>query len=559
MSLALTTPGRLGFYLDYSERTTPGDHTFYPRRTHGSAGAVGCTWTAYDASGQLDTGTLSWDDESLDIKTITVNIPSKSDGDHRCWVILSAPTGGAVLHHNVTIAYGVIDDDTISVNHATDSLFIDVAAVGGGTGTQGDPFNGWPGVVNNITSSIKYVYIKGQITPDGTYTNPGGTDTNTKYLQITTAFAGRTSESDRLVIRNWPGFVGGLDGNGDTGTAGFGCFNDGIDYITTRRLTVNDLDTSGGSSTATTKCFYMWPKGQQDYWTTERVDIDGVNSLATSATAAYYTDGTSGNGRLGHKLWRVTGNNITYNNGANKLNFAETYNSADMSFQRCTLGTNCGEIYQKQGQPLGAALSISFCLIQTGHIRMSTQGSWQCPPASIIEHNVFDTPGQTSLAYPPIRYDNNGSNTTASDKHWIVGNVFYNFPDYSTSAVVDVWDDEYTNVVMLMNIFDRCHDMWQYQFGVTITPEISDYQQLYDNVSTETVYVSNTNYSGLANIQGAGYEANSNNTDPQLTNPGAGDFTLGGGSPCIAAGIPDGLGSNIDMGAYPSGVEVVGA
>jgi hypothetical protein len=43
MSLSLTTAGRLGFFIDYSELETVGTHNFYVTRTHGSQGAVGCT------------------------------------------------------------------------------------------------------------------------------------------------------------------------------------------------------------------------------------------------------------------------------------------------------------------------------------------------------------------------------------------------------------------------------------------------------------------------------------------------------------------------------------
>ena len=58
LSVPLSGAGRIGFYLDYSMRSSVGDHTFYVCRTHGTTGAVGVTWTAYDASGQLDTGTV---------------------------------------------------------------------------------------------------------------------------------------------------------------------------------------------------------------------------------------------------------------------------------------------------------------------------------------------------------------------------------------------------------------------------------------------------------------------------------------------------------------------
>ena len=54
MSIALTTAGRLGFYIDYSELATTGTHTFYVTRTHGTAGAVSC---GYTTGGDAHTGT----------------------------------------------------------------------------------------------------------------------------------------------------------------------------------------------------------------------------------------------------------------------------------------------------------------------------------------------------------------------------------------------------------------------------------------------------------------------------------------------------------------------
>ena len=45
LSISLTTAGRAGFYMDYSELSAAGTHKFYICRTHGTTGAVGATYT----------------------------------------------------------------------------------------------------------------------------------------------------------------------------------------------------------------------------------------------------------------------------------------------------------------------------------------------------------------------------------------------------------------------------------------------------------------------------------------------------------------------------------
>ena len=132
LSLALSGPGRIGFYIDYSERTSPGEHVFYVCRTHGTEGAVGATYTSYGDAHMVVTGSVSWADGEADIKRFKINVPSKpSPGEHRIWVQLSDPTNGAVLHFgDYTRAYGVIDDGTTDSGFAghdghTDPLFED--------------------------------------------------------------------------------------------------------------------------------------------------------------------------------------------------------------------------------------------------------------------------------------------------------------------------------------------------------------------------------------------------------------------------------------------------
>ena len=191
MNLSLTTAGRLGFFIDYSERTTVGDHTFYATRTHGSTGAVGCTWTAYDSADgtQITTGSLSWANTSLDVISFTVNVASKPAGDHRVYVLLSSPTGGAALHHGTdTVAYGIIDDDTIATSNA---IFIDADAVTNGTGTQASPYDNWYSARDSVLVTTRFIYIKGLMIPDATDKDSPASTSGSKHFAFTPAFDAR--------------------------------------------------------------------------------------------------------------------------------------------------------------------------------------------------------------------------------------------------------------------------------------------------------------------------------------------------------------------------------
>ena len=46
LNITLSTAGRVGFYVDYSELATTGTHIFYVARTHGTAGAVSVSYAS---------------------------------------------------------------------------------------------------------------------------------------------------------------------------------------------------------------------------------------------------------------------------------------------------------------------------------------------------------------------------------------------------------------------------------------------------------------------------------------------------------------------------------
>ena len=138
LQLSLSDAGRIGFYIDYSELSAPGTHTFFVCRTHGTQGQVTVRYASEGDQHNVVSGLLRWNDGEADIKVVTVDINEKNSGEHRMWLRLSNPTNGALLHNGQhTVAYGVIDDGTIS----SDAVFYDSNAVNSGDGSLGNPFN----------------------------------------------------------------------------------------------------------------------------------------------------------------------------------------------------------------------------------------------------------------------------------------------------------------------------------------------------------------------------------------------------------------------------------
>lgn len=556
MNLNLSTAGRLGFFIDYSERETVGDHTFYIARTHGTQGVVGCTWTAYDSADgtELASDTVYWNPNSADIKSFTVNVASKPAGEHRIYVLLSNATGGAVLHHgeNETVAYGIIDDGTIATSNA---IFIDADAVTDGDGSQGNPYNNWYSARNAVTVSTRFIYIKGFMIPDGT-DNLAMSNT-VKHLGLYATFEGRTSEAQRLVIRNWPGFVGGVDGNGQTDVAGFAC--DGgssttaaVRYITFKGLTIQNLNNSDGGSSGG-KSYFLRTRGSGEdvvgIFTAEHININGVVSGANAATAVWYSESCTN-----FKLWRWTVQNVTYAFQPSYLTTFQTYRTDKVSIQRCTLTNTAGNFYEKEAlvDETGIGMSVKFCSFENCGIRISTQGGRPSHDWHIIQCNTFYTSDQTG-AEIPLRFDLNGT-VSVSTKQLVSNNVFYGYNHPSIGAVyVDTFGWE--GFTMYNNIFEEVGIPFRFDDNADPAYYIN-YNTYYNSVLTEPLftYISLSNGT-LSSIQAqTGLATNANVTDPQFTNPSANDFTLQVGSPALGSGV-DGT----RMGAYLADFIEVGA
>ncbi len=551
LSLALSTAGRVGFYVDYSELSGVGNHTFYICRTHGTVGQVSVDYSTAGDAHTATSGTLTWEDTEADIKVVTVSVPSKGAGDHRITMTLSNPTGGLVLHHGAdTEAHGVIDDDTIAT---TNAIFIDADSGTDGIGTEDNPFNNWYSARAAVTSSTRYVYVKGFMVPDGTDVGDGSG--NVRYLGVEAStnvagngFVGRSSNLERLYIRAWPGFTGGVSAGGQTIVTGFRHYHDATDYITYRKLSFLDVDSStmaGGKGYSIR--FSGGGGATHKQATMELCSHVGNIAYQPAAASAIYCDGETS----GLKIWRNSFDDITHVNGE-FMHGLETYGADKLSMQRCTLSDTVLGAYSKNA-PVAVgniAWSLRFNDFDTGYIRLSTQGGDPMGQASIIQSNLIRN--TRNGYYPPLQYDTNGPSLD-SEKQWIVGNVFYNF-DYSTFGSVTSRDPDILEHIMFNNIFSEQKIAWYFETD-SVAPEYADYNHYFNSSQATIVDLVGTRYYGLSGIQaGTIYEDSGSEGDPTFTNTSSGDFSLQSGSPAEGNGV-----SGTDKGLYLTGIEKIGA
>lgn len=463
--LKLPGAGRLGFYIDYSELDDVGTHTFYVTRTHGSSGVVGCTWTAYDSinGSELGKGTLRWENESLDIKAFSVDVLEKPVGDSRIFVLLSDATGGAELHHgDNTVAYGIIEDGTLTDEN---SLFIDAESKSNGDGSYEKPFNNWYSARDAVTLATRTIFIKGMMIPDGT-DKTGGSDTS--CFLLTANMGGRTSETQRLVIRNWPGFSGGIDGGGQNHCTGF--FIDGrlstnnLEYITFRNLNATRLDNSLRNHFSH-PCYFLRTKGDSGSVvgkiTAEKINIDGIVSGANAAIASWFSENCSN-----LKMWRWNVANTSHVGKEYELNTFECYRTDNVSIQRCTIERTAGGIYQKEGfvDEAKVGMSVRFNHLKGAYVRFSTQGNRKAQDFSIVQSNIFDDAHRRHIS-GPLRFDMNSTSSHTSS-HVISNNIFYNY-DFSTYADITFGNYGYHGVVIYNNIHYKSKRPLTFNKGVS--------------------------------------------------------------------------------------------
>lgn len=539
MSLSLTTAGRVGFYVDYSELSAIGSHTFYVCRTHGTTGAVTVDYATGGDSHTSVSGTLSWANGEANIKSVTVPVASKSAGDHRVWMLLSNPTGGLVLHNGATHtrAFGVIDDGTIASD--SDAVFYDSAATGG-TGTQADPYDSIYTAIANVGAK-RYIYGKGTTTINTTNTvSIAGSGT----INCINTPSTRAGESTRLYIRNWPGSTWSITGSG-TSTGGF-YTEGGNSYHTYRGLDFSNLNTTAQTLADCFSIFYRY--GSSNGINIEHCTTDNIDGATGTNNGAYQLWGVDG-----YRVWRSTANNIKHAGSTTNENTGGvyTYLGTNGSVQRCHFSLAYHGIYHKRTQSTDVTTSARFNFFDgnsEGVAYRISGGADDGHQYSIVQNNLFKNCTQEGLRH---WVDNGG---VAAEKQAWSNNVF---DTCGTSDQAAVHFRYAYNAGIYNNIMLNCRRVWaDYQNGEGVKipdVEYADYNCEFGTTSTKYAW-KGTDYATAALLNTAsGFAASDINSNPSFTNTATNDYSLGGGSPCLGAGV-----SGVDMGIYLVGIEEVG-
>jgi len=537
LRIRLSTPGRIAFYVDYSELNNVGTHTFYVYRTHGTVGQVSVRYmTSGDAHDHVS-GILMWQDGEADMKFFTVMVSKKDPGEHRIIASLSDPTGGAKLHYGPihTVAYGVIDDDTISA----DAVFFDANAGHNGIGTLGDPFDNIYDAIANV-GNARFIYGQGLVTVDGT--NKGGSG---KQLEAIDVPATRTSEGDRLFIRNWPGKSLAIRGDGvSTNQCGFWA-NGGESWLTFRGIKFRDFDATGtfGENGA---IVYLY--GKSTGINVELCSFDNINSSTNIAGFMPW-------GVQGSKVWRCTANNIQVNGLTSHNNSGGvviTYDGQFISVQRCTVSNAAHGAYQKRIVTTGdISMNIKFCHFIGCDVHFGASGkSGASHSYTIVQGNIFESAMNGGIWHRTINPSNVGQKAG-----WWCNNVF----DKCGHGEIAAIHLEMANGAHIFNnIMIDCRKVWadttdrspfsdieyadyNHEFGTTLPAQKYEWR----GMNYETANQLHT---------AAGHEGNGSTGDPLFRNRASVDYVLHPNSPAAGTGI-----SGTNRGIYLIGNELVGA
>jgi hypothetical protein len=543
MKISLSSPGRVGFYVDYSELDSVGEHTFYVCRTHGTDGIVSVDFASFGDLHNSVTGTITWADGFSDVKSFKVSVGSKSSGDHRIYVQLANSSGGVVLHNGVkTIAYGVIDDGTVPID--ADAVFFDTAAASGGTGKSVSPYNTYADALANLGTK-RYLCGRGTITPYASIATDGRT--GVEVLDGVPVPPTRTSEETRLYIQAWAGSRLIVDGASVANRFGF-YTKTGESFHTYRNIDFTALDTTANTNADCCAIFYH--SGGSTDITIELCTADDINGGAGSNTAPYML--WNGDGL---KVWRCTSNNIqiagdnTNQNTAGILYFTTT----NISIQRCefTNSANAGYFKRMEG---GIVPTVRFCKIKTANgLRYGFGSAFGLPDYGIVQSNLF----KNCNVYQAIQHT--GASVNQQGKNWICNNVFDSCGGGDSGAIrsVDTYNHQIFN-----NVFINCLRAWEMREAVVfqstadgLQVEYADYNHVFGSIRDLYRYLS-IKYADLNVLQNeTGFGLNDIiGIDPLFENPMIDDYSYKSGSPCIGTGV-----GGTNKGLYLLGVEKIGA
>jgi hypothetical protein len=546
LNINLSSPGRFGFYVDYSELSTTGMHTFYVTRTHGTSGVVAVDFDSFGDAHTTASGIISFADGQAGIKSFTVAVPTKADaGDHRIYAQLSNPTNGAVLHNGTkTIAYGIIDDGTIAIDAS--AVFFDAGAGVNGTGTQASPYDNIYDAITNVGSK-RYIYGKGTTIPDGTdTTNRNGGGGDPKCISVP---AGRSGESTRLYIQVWPGYTFTVDGTGSRDIVGFDGHGAGFNYHTFRKIAFTNLDCSdvaGYCEQAGVGYF----EGNQVGVNLEYITGDNLNGNTNIALYQPYDMDSS-------KIWRCTANNIQVNgdnNDQNASGLLEYYTANNLSVQRCEVTNSYVGLHFKRPVAGHVCPVVRFNIIKSSKgIKFGFGSSGHEVNYAVIQNNLFKD--CTTLAGIEVT----GTSATGNEDNVISNNVFDNCGEGDNGAIRI--NDSYKYKIY-NNIFLDCRKMWDIPEDVDLyqsdkTRNVIEYANYNHDFGTTYVryeYLSILyETSSALNSFDSNLAGNDSTGDPLFNDPSNDDYTLQNGSICIANGV-----SGSNQGIYLTGIEKLG-
>lgn len=540
IQMQLTTPGRIGFYIDYSERNDLGDHTFYVCRTHGTSGAVSVNYTSHGDSHTQVSGTLTWQNGEADIKAVKVQVPSKLAGDHRMYLKLTSPVGGAVLHFaEHTTAYGLIDDGTVADN--SDAVFCDMNASTNGDGTNQSPYHNIYDGIQNVGTK-RYIYLTGSHTPDGSNTaNPGGGVVNCIHPPLA-----RENEESRVYLRNWPGRSRPIiTGVGQTNVVGF--FSNGFNaqrkFLTYRGLDFLNIS-CGNNACAGIAHIY----GNSVSINVEDCNADNINGN-TGNNSAFNLWGVDGS-----KVWKCTSNNIkkSGSNSNHNTSGVQTYDGKNISVQRCNFSNSFHGIYHKRIHSLfDVSINVRFCIFDRVECTYGASGSSGASHSySVVQSNLFI--GNSSRG----GLTHNTTNTSEIGvKNWWCCNVFY---ECGRGEVAAIHTRLANGAQIFNNIMLDCRKVWSdtvdhsssnsdieyanynHNSGITLTSQRYEWRGRNFNSSSELFSASAHGENDLI-------------SDPRFVNAGSGDYRLAAGSPCVGTGV-----SGTNKGIFLTGYETLG-
>jgi hypothetical protein len=284
--------------------------------------------------------------------------------------------------------------------------------------------------------------------------------------------------------------------------------------------------------------------------TLERLDIDGIISGANSANAVFYVERCSD-----LKMWGCKITNTTYAN-KDTLNLFPflNYSAPNCSIQCNTFSNTSGGLFEKSGNPNGGAgMTVRFNIINSGQIKVSTQGGTPLMDFHIISNNILASTKETSHSSPVMFTQSSTDSTTT--KTQINNNVFYDY-DYVSMGHITVDDAGYNGLLIFNNIFYETDDAVRLNPD-TGSPEYWNHNLYFNETLSRQPRFVNGVYPqiDLATLKStSSYEENAVASDPLFVDAASGDFTLQNNSPAISGGV-DGT----RMGVYLMGSEKIGA